>query len=825
MEKSKVVMLIVCCLSFCFKPALSKQEIATITPNQSIQYDDTLVSASRTFEAGFFSFGSPQRQYFGIRYKSISPGTVVWVANRDTPVQNSTIVLKLTHQGALVIIDGLKGQIWSSNSSTIGRNPVVQLLDSGNLVIKDGVNSVNFLWQSFDYPGDTFLAGMKLESNLKKGPYRSLTSWRDTEDPAQGDFSFHIDVHGLPQLVVAKGEIFIYISSGASWLRMQSFLNVSFVVTDKEAYYGFESSVASRAVLLPSGVSQVLVWSDQKQHWVIISTRPMDQCAYFGFCGANSNCRIDQNPLCECLEGFIPKFQAKWDSLDWAGGCVRRINLNCDGGDGFLKYAGMKLPDTSSSWFDKSSSLEECKTLCLKNCSCSAYANLDMRYDGSGCVLWFGNIVDLRVETDQGQDVYIRLASSELGNYISLSISFAFQSGITKTYKLQYLGKFNKKKLAGIVVGITTFIIGLAILGLARKAFVQRKKKTGIIDKIIHWRGKRGKEDMDLPTIFEFSTISHATNHFSNVNKLGEGGFGPVYKGVLVDGQEIAVKRLSETSAQGTEEFKNEMMLMETLQHRNLVKLLGCSVQQDEKLLIYEFMPNRSLDYFIFDSTRSKLLDWTNRFRIIDGIARGLLYLHQDSRLRIIHRDVKASNILLDNDMNPKISDFGLAKIFGGDQAEANTKRVMGTYGYMSPEYAVRGSFSIKSDIFSFGVIVLEIISGRKNRDFCDPNHHHNLLGHAWRLWVEERALELVDDMLVDVATSSEILRCIHVGLLCVQHRPENRPSMSSVVFMLNGGKLFPEPSQPGFYTERDSTKPSEELSLNHVSVSILEAR
>ncbi|RDX66573.1 G-type lectin S-receptor-like serine/threonine-protein kinase, partial [Mucuna pruriens] len=826
MEKNKVVMLIVCCLSFCFfKHTFSKQEIVTITPNHSIQYDDTLVSASGTFEAGFFSFGSPQRQYFGIRYKSISPGTIVWVANRDTPVQNSTIVLKLTDQGALVIIDGLKGQIWSSNSSTIARNPVVQLLDSGNLVVKDGVNSVNFLWQSFDYPGDTFLAGMKLESNLKKSPYRSLTSWRDLEDPAQGDFSFHIDIHGLPQLVVTKGGTLInragpwngYLFSGASWLRMHRFLNVTFVLTDKEAYYEFESSGPSRAVIHPTGVSEVLLWSDQKQSWEIMSTRPMDQCEYYGLCGANSNCRINGNPLCKCLEGFTPKFQAKWDSLDWSGGCVRRMNLNCDGGDGFLKYAGMKLPDTSSSRFDKSLSLEECKTMCLKNCSCSACANLDMRGGGSGCVLWFDDILDLRVHTDQGQDVYIRLTLSELVRHNQNISTSEFDH-------IKNKGKFTKKKLAGIVVGITTFTIGLTILRLAMKAFVQRKKRTGIIDKIIHRRGKRGKEDIDLPTIFDFSTISHATNHFSNSNKLGEGGFGSVYKGVLADGQEMAVKRLSETSAQGTEEFKNEIMLMETLQHRNLVKLLGCSIQHNEKLLIYEFMPNRSLDYFIFDSTRSKLLDWTKRFRIIDGIARGLLYLHQDSRLRIIHRDIKASNILLDTDMNPKISDFGLAKIFGGDQAEANTKRIMGTYGYMSPEYAVRGSFSIKSDIFSFGVIVLEIISGRKNRDFCDPNHHLNLLGHAWRLWVEERALELVDDNLVDVATSSEILRCIHVGLLCVQHRPENRPSMSSVILMLNGGKLFPEPGQPGFYTERDSRRPSAEHSLNHVSISMLEA-
>lgn len=235
----------------------------------------------------------------------------------------------------------------------------------------------------------------------------------------------------------------------------------------------------------------------------------------------------------------------------------------------------------------------------------------------------------------------------------------------------------------------------------------------------------------------------------------------------------------------------------------------------------------------MIDSTQSIQLDLTKRLQIIDGIARGLLYLHQDSRLRIIHRDLKASNILLDNDMNAKISDFGLARTFGGDQAEANTNRVMGTYGYMPPEYALHGTFSIKSDVFSFGVIVLEILSGRKNRNFHDSQHHLNLLSHAWRLWIEEKPLELIDDLLDDPATPQEILRCIHVGLLCVQQTPENRPNMSSVVLMLNGEKLLPDPTPPGFYTRTDqhplqvesSTRSCGACSQNDATVSLLEAR
>ncbi|KAF2317358.1 hypothetical protein GH714_020708 [Hevea brasiliensis] len=217
---------------------------------------------------------------------------------------------------------------------------------------------------------------------------------------------------------------------------------------------------------------------------------------------------------------------------------------------------------------------------------------------------------------------------------------------------------------------------------------------------------------------FNLSTILAATNSFSPANKLGQGGFGVVYKGKLSNGKEVAVKRLSKDSGQGIDEFKNEVLLIAKLQHQNLVKLLGCCIQGEEPMLVYEYMPNKSLDSFLFNETRRSILDWRKRFDIIVGIARGILYIHQDSRLKIIHRDLKTSNILLDEEMNPKISDFGLARIFKGDQTHEKTNRIVGTFGYMSPEYVVFGKFSTKSDVFSFGIILLEIITGKRNNSF-----------------------------------------------------------------------------------------------------------
>ncbi|XP_051215517.1 cysteine-rich receptor-like protein kinase 6 isoform X2 [Lolium perenne] len=241
------------------------------------------------------------------------------------------------------------------------------------------------------------------------------------------------------------------------------------------------------------------------------------------------------------------------------------------------------------------------------------------------------------------------------------------------------------------------------------------------------WRKRRRPEaDAFLPStsediqhidslLLDLATLRVATDDFDERKMLGKGGFGMVYKGVLPDSQEIAVKRLGQTSRQGIGELKSELVLVAKLHHRNLVRLVGVCLEEDEKILVYEYMPNRSLDTIIFDFERKKELDWGKRFKIINGVARGLQYLHEDSQLKIVHRDLKASNVLLDLDYNPKISDFGLAKIFGGDQSQDVTRRIAGTYGYMAPEYAMRGHYSIKSDVFSFGVLVLEIVTGRRN--------------------------------------------------------------------------------------------------------------
>ncbi|KAL4628669.1 hypothetical protein ACB092_05G257000 [Castanea dentata] len=831
----KSVILMVLFFPFCIS-------LDILAPNQSIKDGQSLISKEKNFALGFFSPGNSSHRYLGIWYVKVKNQTVVWVANRNDPINDSSGVLSINQFGNLVLHDSSNRLVWSTNVSVKGTtttSSVAQLQDSGNLVLVQDNNQKVLLWQSFDYPTDTLLPKMKLGVNLVTGLDRFLTSWKSQDDPGSGDCFYKMIISGSPEGFVYKGSTpywrlgpWPWRSSSPATAIASSGHTIDFVNNKEEVSYAYfldDPYIISRLVVDNSGLLQQLMWNEADLQWKETWSVPKYRCEKYGQCGAYSKCKPENSNRfdCMCLPGYEPKSPRDWYLRDGSEGCVRKkLGMSmCRNGEGFVKVQHLKGPDSANAaWMDMSMSSSECEQACLSNCSCTAFISIDIDGKGTGCLAWYGELVDILENSDEGWDLNIRVDASELAKYTRKSKGF----------------RGNKRLLAITIlcVAVPFFLVSLLVYTLLmkkRKTKVMRKLHNQSLSFIGTKCSLEGNEledssrHPDLST-FNLSCIVAATDNFSPTNKLGQGGFGSVFKGQLPNGQQIAVKRLSKSSRQGIEEFKNEVMLIAKLQHRNLVKLFGCCIQEEEKMLIYEYMPNKSLDSFIFDHTRSSILNWRKRCEIVDGIARGILYLHQDSRLRIIHRDLKTSNILLDAEMNPKISDFGMARIFKGDQIQDKTTRVVGTYGYMSPEYAVFGKFSIKSDVFSFGVVLLEIISGKKNNDSYQKHPSLTLIGHVWELWREGRALDIIDSSINDSYVSDQVLRCIQIGLLCVQEDVMDRPTMLAILHMLSSEATLPSPKQPAFIFRRpiQDLAPvigSGSCSINEVTISKVEAR
>ncbi|XP_060190372.1 uncharacterized protein LOC132619497 [Lycium barbarum] len=785
---------------------------------------ETLVSTGKKFEMGFFSDdGDHLNRYVGIWYYKLSPRTVVWVANGSNPIRGSKI--KNEDISVVVAEDG-NLRVWNSNSnytyfssgleSVENPNRTVELLDSGNLVLveESGVKR----WESFLNPTDTFLPGMTMNEKL------NLT------DSKSGNYTFQLDQNSNKKYVIFdqmqrkihwKGSVpldnsvkgnsvpfrFSEMPAYVAYLlnftesdilnKTATSFNRKYTPIDFKTYanHSINNSIfeGTRLVMNSSGEIQFYSWD--KEIW----SAPKDKCDVYRTCGKFEICNNVNHggSVCRCLHGFNhdPPENYEEGEEEFSGGCSRTSVGSCER-DTFVDLTSMKFGEPDGS--RESNTSEDCRRLCLGNCTCQAYTYSN----NSGCWIWWSNLKNLQENYAGGFNLSIRVSHIEVAVQGPLS---------TNTAPSRYQ--------RALVIPIT-LILGVIILCgtcyiiyLNRRAARSKEAQDIVLGKPMEYLRHRDSSDEDLITeddkkridvpFFSLNSILVATENFSNATKLGRGGFGPVYEGKFLGGTYMAVKRLSSQSGQGVEEFKTEVMLIAKLQHRNLVRLLGYCVEAKEKILLYEYMPNKSLDTFLFDHASCQLLDWRIRFEIILGVARGLLYLHQDSRLRIIHRDLKTSNILLDEEMNAKISDFGLARIVEGKNTEANTNKVVGTYGYMSPEYALEGLFSIKSDVFAFGVVLLEIISGKRNMECFEDV---NLTGYIWRLWMKDRALDVMDQTIAESCDEKEVIKCMNVALLCVQEDPAERPTMSNVVFMLGGESMtLPRPNQPAFIARRNS--------------------
>ncbi|KAG6794054.1 hypothetical protein POTOM_003287 [Populus tomentosa] len=731
-------------LLFCFCASHVLAADTLYQGGDSLNSSNTLVSKNGLFTLGFTRIGSAESNatYLGIWYNN-DRSHPFWLANRDKPIADNSGVLTIDGSGnmKLTYSGGDPVEFYSSQSSA--SNITASLEDSGNFVLKDeNSSSQTVLWQSFDFPTDTFLPGMKLGINHRTGQTWSLVSWlSDIVPTPAGAFTLEWDTNGK-ELVIKRRDV-IYWTSG-SFTSNTSFeipsLDQSFITVSNadEDYLMFKVSPKQ---LTAQGQRNFSMW----------------QLEYDGSVADQSTGRTYGGTACT------------GNNTD--GGCKRWSGPACRSNRNSFELRSGSFVNTVHRKYDDnySLSISGCKDICWKDCQCVGVSTIGNNAHNTGCAFFYGSFT---------QDL----------------------SGDAIQYYIIVQGSSGKRNWIWIILASLGFV---SLMGLAGLLWYLRRRRL---------RGLKNLLTLYLRPSIELRAV--------------------LLQGTLPDGRQIAVKRLSRSSGQGLVEFKNELILIAKLQHMNLVRLLGCCIQGEEKMLVYEYMPNKSLDSFIFDQSKRELLNWKKRFEIIEGIAQGLLCLHKYSRLRIIHRDLKAGNILLDENLNPKISDFGMARIFKINDLQANTNQIVGTRGYMSPEYVMEGIFSVKSDVFSFGVLLLEIVSGRRIHGLLEIDGRPlNLVGYAWEPWKAGNPFELVDPILRESCSEDQVLRCIHVGLLCVEYNAMDRPIMSDVISMLTSEAQLPLPKQPAFSSarsiveEKSLSKPAEIGSINYVSLSTMDAR
>ncbi|ONI18593.1 hypothetical protein PRUPE_3G225200 [Prunus persica] len=573
----------------------------TITANQSLSGDQTVVSGD--FELGFFELDG--RHYIGTWYsrRVVSANTIVWVANREKPISDRFSAVLKIKDGNVVLFNEAKTPVWSTHLTSTTTSASVQavLLDSGNLVLRAHSSSSEFLWQSFHHPAHTWLPGAKVAFNNITNQTQILTSWKNSRNPAPGLYSLEVDPNGSNSFILLWNRSKQYWTSG-SWnassnifslspeMRLNYVYNYSFVSNENGSYFTYslyDPKKVSPFMMSVSGQIQQLIWFTPSRPSKIFWSLPRQQCAVHLICGAFGSCNEKSGVLCNCLMGFKQKSPRDWALQDYSGGCQRKTNLQCGNSTSVIgtKYQFLEMHSMSMSENElhvKVGSAKKCESICLNNCSCTAYA-----YESSNaCSIWIGDLLgvqELVADDAGGRTLYIRLAASELMH---------LQNG---------KGDADKRPLIiAMVSAAAELLMIIFCYFLWKKRLGKRRtqrRKYGATK--INYGAGSGKNDTELP-LFGLKSILNTINNFSEANKLGEGGFGPVYKGILLENQEVAIKRLSKKSGQGHEEFMNELNLIAKLHHTSLVRLLGCCIEEEELILIYEFMHHRSLDKLLF---------------------------------------------------------------------------------------------------------------------------------------------------------------------------------------------------------------------------------
>ncbi|KAJ7298983.1 hypothetical protein O6H91_11G102400 [Diphasiastrum complanatum] len=772
------------CLLFIFAPSIVSQTISlgsTLTPTGNLW-----VSPGNAFALGFYNLGQGIYSVGVFYHKQIS--TVVWTAGRNLTVTKDAI-LELGQDGNLVLYNSSSKAVTVWESKTSGQNVVgADMNDTGNFVLVN--SSSQFVWQSFQYPTDTLVPGQQLMTgtNLSTVQADSSISTYTLTLETNGNLSLYwkndLSYWGsdtssaYSNLSVSGNSPKLGLSLDSNG-RLQLVANSSVLANWLSSDYG--PNPLRRLTLDADGNLRIYSWAAESGSWIVMWQAVENQCDVYGWCGSYGLCTYNIGaPICNCPAGFKPL-----DSQQPTKGCkfIDADIATCGGGSQVVSLNHTVLFAYESDNFLVSDNDEGCKSGCLKDPTCVAAI---VPNDGAG------KCRQKRSHFISGYQFPFLQATSYL-KVCNLPTGPA-TPGVSECSPAP---KSSKGSRIGIVIGTTCTFAVTILLEVCVWGFCCRRRIT--------FRGPLSNYAVldfasGAPIKFTYRELQSATKNFSN--KLGEGGFGAVYKGTLLNKTTVAVKKL-EGIQQGEKEFRMEVAIIGSTHHINLVHLVGFCSEGSHRLLVYDYMANLSLDRYLFsDSELTKpLLNWKTRFNIALGTARAIAYLHEECRDCIIHCDIKPENILLDEHLSAKVSDFGLAKLLKEGHGRTQTT-VRGTRGYLAPEWLTDLPITTKSDVFSFGMVLLEIISGRRNYDPSMDSDKSKFPTWAFHQFEAGQIMSIVDERLHGELESNQLERAVQVSFWCIQDQASHRPSMSKVVQMLEGNILLGEPPMPKSFDE-----------------------
>ena len=768
-------------LSFVFSFPLSASPIVVISRFSTgtslfVENPDILISPNGDFSAGFYSVGD-NANCFAIWFSNSR--TVVWMANRDNPVNGKHSKLSLFDTGNLILTDATKLNVtvWATNTVSLSS---VQLFlnDTGNLVLCDKEGIV--LWQSFDFPTDTLLPQQLLTRKTKLVSSRSQTNF------SSGFYELSFNNDNLLRFVyngLDVSDIYWFYSGledyNNSTLAFNSLGNLSPSddFTIMSADYG--AMLHRRLTLDYDGNIRLYSWEEERQSWLVSWQAIQRPCIIAGACGANSFCSyvIGYGRKCSCPSGYKMKNRS-----DWADGCELEVELSCkENESGFLMLSHVDFYSYYGNDFGNflNYTFDQCRDLCLAACDCIAFEyNFNKEAGYSKCYPKTRLLNGYRSPELNG-DVYLKLPKSYILSHHNPLEEFNLNCSGDGT--LQSGKNSTEKFLLWFACGVG----GLEVISffLAWFLLIKTQKSLGV-DKQAYDRAAIGFRK------FTYTELKKATKSFSE--EIGRGAGGIVYKGVLSDNRVAAIKHLNEAS-QGEGEFLAEVTIIGRINHMNLIEMWGYCTEGKHRLLVYEYMEHGS----VADNLSANVLDWEKRFKIIMGTAKGLAYLHEDCLDWILHCDVKPQNILLDSTYQPKVADFGLSKLQNRSVLKNSSfSKIRGTRGYLAPEWVFNLPITSKVDVYSYGIVVLEMVTGKDPSRSVHAMDDGGVAEHKRLVtWVREKMNkaaantslleEIIDPMLESKYDISEMKALVQVALQCVEEDKDVRPTMSQVVEML----------------------------------------